>query len=43
MNGDLELLFAMLLVVPSSNSSMIHIAAEVLFRLNSQFVGSTYY
>jgi hypothetical protein len=43
MNGDLELLFGMLLVVPNSNSSMIHIAAKVLFRLNNQSVGSTYF
>jgi hypothetical protein len=33
----------MLLVVPNSNSSMIHIAAKVSFRLNNQSVGSTYF
>jgi hypothetical protein len=43
MNGDLELLFAMLLVVPNANSSMIHIAAKVSFQLNNQSMGSTYY
>jgi hypothetical protein len=34
---------AVLLVVPNSNSSTIHIAAKVSFRLNNQSVGSTYY